>query len=379
MKVAVLGAGLMGRAVAWDMLGSPGAQEVRLFDANKERLRTGAEFAEGAVACLLDAADATAAAQAVAGCDVAVSCVPYHFNELLTAVCIEQGVHFVDLGGNSDVVDAQFRLDRRAREAGVAVLPDCGLAPGLASIYAMACTRELDRCDSIRIRCGGLPVEPIPPLNYMKLFSINGLINEYVEPCRVLQDGLEMTVEALSGLETVEFPEPFQNMEAFYTSGGSSTLTRSLGGLVRNLDYKTVRYPGHRNQMRTLTALGMASGEPIDVEGRPVRPRDVLAALLERALPALGVDVTLFRVEADGLLEGRAATIRYQLIDYADSEAGLSSMMRCTGFPAAAVARLLDDGTIAQRGVLRQESVVPADRLTAELAHRGIAVKRSLT
>ena len=378
MNIAVIGAGLMGRTVAWDMVRSAGVEHVLLLDNDKERLESAREFAGDVETRVCDAGDTAAVAGAIAGCDAAVSCVPYRFNEGLTAACIDSGVHFCDLGGNNPVVDAQFRMSERAKERGVAVVPDCGLAPGMASTWAMAGVEALDEVERVSIRCGGLPVDPVPPLNYMKLFSMGGLINEYVEPCRIIADGTEVTVDGLSGLEDISFPQPFGELEAFYTSGGTSTLVGTLRGRLRDLDYKTIRYPGHCRLIRAMVAIGLAESGPVAVDGRPLSPRRVLETLLDRHLPSAGPDVTLLRVDCAGQLEGRPATVRHQLIDYADSESGLSSMQRCTGFPAAAVARMLADGTIGERGTLPQELAVPAERLAAELAARGVEIKRTV-
>ena len=378
MKIAVIGAGLMGRAIAWDMVRSEGVERVLLLDSDAETLEEGAEFAGEVVARIADAADTGKMATELEGCDAAVSCVPYFFNEGLTRVCIEKGVHFCDLGGNNDVVDAQFALSDEAEKAGVTIVPDCGLAPGMASIWAWAAFEALDECESVGMRCGGLPVDPQPPFNYMRLFSINGLINEYVEPCRIIVDGDVAVVDGMSGLERISFPHPFEEMEAFYTSGGSSTLVRTLHGRVHQLDYKTVRYPGHAALIRAMMAVGLTSSDPVVVDGKAVAPRKVLETLLERYLPSVGDDVTLLRCEARGTLDGQPATVSYQLVDFADAANGISSMMRCTGFPAAAVARMMADGTISQRGARPQELVVPADRLAEELAARGIEVEKEV-
>jgi len=378
MRIGVIGAGLMGRAIAWDMVRSEGVEHVLLLDNDTGRLESAKSFAGDVETRICDAGDLASVAGAIAGCGAAVSCVPYRFNEGLTAACIDSGVHFCDLGGNNSVVDAQFDMSERAKANDVAVVPDCGLAPGMASTWAMAGVEALDEVERVSIRCGGLPVEPLPPLNYMKLFSMTGLINEYVEPCRTISDGVEVTVDGLSGLEDVSFPEPFGELEAFYTSGGTSTLVSTLRGRVRELDYKTIRYPGHCRLMRAMVAIGLADSGPLTVDGQPVSPRRTLEALLDRHLPSAGIDVTLLRIDCMGQLEGQTATIRHQLIDYADSENGLSSMQRCTGFPAAAVARMLAEGSIGERGTLPQELAVPAGRLAAELAARGVEIKRTV-
>jgi lysine 6-dehydrogenase len=379
MKIAVFGAGLMGRAAAWDMVRSAGVEKVLLLDGDEKQLREGSAFAGNVEAQVCDAGDLAAARAAIEGCNVVVSCVPYRYNRGLAEICIDAGAGMVDLGGNNDVVDAQFALSDRARERGVTIIPDCGLAPGMASIWAMAGADELDECESIRMLCGGLPVHPQPPLNYMRLFSMGGLINEYIEPCRIIVDGVEQLVDGMSGLEEVSFPAPFEKMEAFYTSGGTSTLVKTLKPRVRSLEYKTVRYPGHIQHFRVIHAIGLTRSDEIGVDGARVAPRRLLEKLLQDYLPDSGPDVTLLRVDCTGTLDGAETLVRHQLIDYADEKNGHSSMMRCTSFPATAIARMIGDGTIAMKGTQPQELVVPAETLRAELAKRGIKVERSIT
>lgn len=378
MKIAVLGAGLVGRAIAWDMVRSEGIEKVLLIDSDPERLQDGRNFAGDAEARILDVTDNEALRKTMVGYDAAVSCVPYRFNVGIAEACINTGVHMCDLGGNNDVVDAQFRLSENAEKAGVTIVPDCGLAPGMASVWAMAGVEVLDSCESVRIRCGGLPVDPIPPFNYMKLFSMTGLINEYIEPCRIVDDGEIVVVDGLSGLESISFPPPFEKMEAFYTSGGTSTLVTTLRDRVLEINYKTVRYPGHCVLFRAMAAVGLTDSDPVVAEGKTVSPRALLEVLLDRHLPSAGADVTLLRVDCIGTLNGKPVTVRYQIVDFADTENGLSSMMRCTGFPAAAVARMMADGTISRRGTVSQELVVPADRLEDDLRARGVILERSI-
>lgn len=379
MKIAVLGAGLMGRAAAWDLARSEGVEEVLLLDADEEQLKEGSKFAGDVQARLCNVSNTKELKSAMSGYDVAVSCVPYRFNVGIAEVCIEVGAGMVDLGGNNDVVDAQFDLSDKAQAAGVTIIPDCGLAPGMASVWAMAGVDELDECDSVEIRCGGLPVNPKPPLNYMQLFSINGLINEYIEPCRILDNGNIIIVDGMSGLETLSFPAPFEEMEAFYTSGGTSTLVKTLKPRINSLNYKTVRYPGHIQYFRVMASLGLTDSNKISVGGREVVPRQVFQELLRRNLPDSGPDVTLLRIDCKGTKAGKPTMIRHQIIDYADEQTGLSSMMRCTALPATAIARMIGDGTISVRGTQPQELVVPPDRLMKDLAKRNIRVDNSVS
>src|ERR671917_551892 len=163
------------------------------------------------------------------------------------------GTNFCDLGGNNAVVDAELALDAEARAAGVNVIPDCGLAPGMVSVLAAHGAARFERLDELHIRVGGLPQTPRPPLDYQIVFSVVGLINEYVERARVIRGGQVVEVESLTEIEALEFPAPFERMEAFQTSGGTSTLPDTFHGRLQELDYKTIRYPGHCEQFKLLT------------------------------------------------------------------------------------------------------------------------------
>ena len=378
MHFLLLGAGLQGRAIAHDLL-VHGADDDKLtvLDRDQAALDGLARFLDDARLETVagDVAEEGVVGPLLADADVCVSAVNYWFNAELTRLAIAHRCHFLDLGGNNDVVERQLAQDADARAAGVTVVPDCGLAPGLAGLLGYDLAEQFDRCEHLRLRVGGLPAEPRPPWNYMLVFSVHGLINEYVEPCMVIRDGEVRTVPGLSELERLDFPG-FGRLEAFQTSGGTSTLPRTLRGRVGNLDYKTIRYPGHCEMVRALAAAGLADTEPVAVRDEHgevrVRPRDVLAACWERVLPREGADVVLLLVEADGEVDGRRVRRSLRMVDHADPETGLSAMMRMTGFPAAIVARMLANGTIAEPGARPQELVVPAAGMLDALAHRGI-------
>jgi lysine 6-dehydrogenase len=148
------------------------------------------------------------------------------------------------LGGNNYIVDAQLALDEAAKKANINIVPDCGLAPGMVSVLAMHGANRFDETEEIHIRVGGLPQTPKPPLDYQLVFSVEGLINEYIESARVIRDGKIIEVNSMTELETLAF-DGFSALEAFQTSGGTSTLPDTFCGKVKELDYKTIRYAGH--------------------------------------------------------------------------------------------------------------------------------------
>lgn len=380
MKYLLLGSGLQGTAIAFDLLRqAAGTTRLTVLDRDADalaRLRERLGDDPRLVTAPGDVADAAALAPLMAEADVVVSAVNYWFNHALAEQAVEQRAHFLDLGGNNDVVAKELALDARARERGVAVIPDCGLAPGMAGILAHHLQADLDAVESVRIRVGGLPQHPRPPLDYMLLFAVQGLINEYVEPCVVIRDGEIRTVPGLSELETVRFPEPWGELEAFQTSGGTSTLPQTLLGRVCHLDYKTIRYRGHRDRFRLLMDLGLCDTEPLRFRGAEFAPRDFLGLMLERSLSFADEDVALVLIEAEGEAAGRPLRRTIRIVDLPDREHDISAMMRTTGYPTAIIAAMLANGEIAARGARPQELVVPAERFIDELARRGIALQR---
>lgn len=378
MKYLLLGAGLQGTAIAHDLLhhaeGTGGLVVVDRDRAPLDALAARLDDPRLAVQAA-DVTDEATLGPLMAACDVAISAVNYWFNADLAALAVRHRCHFLDLGGNNDIVAQEFALDEEARTAGVAIVPDCGLAPGLAGILGYWLADGLDACESLRLRVGGLPLVPQPPMNYKIVFAVEGLINEYVEPAVVIRQGRLQTVPSLSELEPITFPEPFGELEAFQTSGGTSTLPQTLLGRVPDLDYKTIRYRGHCAQMRLLHELGLTDGRPVRIGDVSVAPRKVLAHVMQRALDLPGEDVVLVLCTAEGTQGGRALRRQVRIIDRHDAATGISAMMRMTGYPAAVIAQMLASGAIAARGALRQELVVPGDGMLAQLRRRGIAVE----
>ena len=379
MKALVLGSGLMGRGAAFDLARNDAVKEVIVADRDLKRAESLAkEMGPKVVAETVDAADRNQLKALFAKVDTVTSEVSYKLNLLHTEVAIATGTHMCDLGGNLKVVEKQLKLHDKAKAAGVTVIPDCGLAPGLANVLARAGIDYLTRPESVKIRVGGLQQEPRPPLNYSLIFAVEGLINEYIEPCMVLRDGKIAFEEPLIGFEQVEFPEPYGILEAFNTSGGSSTLPLTYEGKVANLDYKTLRYPGHGHKMWCLMKLGLMDSKEQDFGGVKVAPRAVLEKLLEQNLPPTGSDVTLLRVTVEGWKGTESRKIEYEIVDLFDDKTGLTSMMRTTSFTASTAATMMADGTISERGVLPPEKAIPPEPFIEEMKKRGIEIKQRI-
>ncbi len=380
MKTLVIGAGMMGGAAAFDLANSPGVEKVIVADRDGERAKNvAAVIGPKAEAATLDTgvrADVVALMRTVDG---AIGATSYTHNVDLTKAAIEARIHFCDLGGNMDVVYRQMDFDAQAREAGVLILPNCGLAPGMACVIAAGVAAKFSEVESIHIRVGGLPQRPVPPLNYQLVFSPEGLINEYIEPAEAIRAGREVKIDSMADLESLSFPAPFEKLEAFTTSGGTSTLTKMFNGKVKELDYKTIRYPGHCEKFKVLLDLGFAGSEPV-IAGNSMRTvREFFEDLLRKKLTANGPDVVLTRVAVSGTLDGKKRTLAYEMVDYYDTGLKMTSMMRTTSFPTSVILQMAIDGRIPERGVKPPEQCVPLEPFIAELAKRKITFKTHLT
>jgi lysine 6-dehydrogenase len=376
MKILVIGAGMMGRAAAYDMARSERVQSVTLADNDEARLKQAVQqvnqLAGGdkVKAIRLDADDTDAALKVMRGRDGVLSAVPYFFNLGLVKAAISAGCHFADLGGNNTVVRQELELESEAQAAGVAIAPDCGLSPGMASILAGELLRRIGgKADALKLYVGGLPQSPKAPFNYQLVFSVEGLINEYCEPARILRNGKMTIIEPLTEVEEFHV-EGFPQLEAFHTSGGTSTMPETFEGQVGECFEKTLRYPGHVSMLRSLYDLGLFSSEKRRIDGAMISPRQLMSSLLVEKLSGDEPELTIMRVEA----HHGDVTATFSMVDYTDRATGLTSMMRTTAWPASIVLQMMAGGEITKRGGIRQEIDVPAQLFLNEMAQRGIVI-----
>lgn len=383
MKTLVLGAGRMGYGAAFDLVhNSPGVERVTVADFDlKKAEETAEKIGTSRIEPRhIDASNYSDVVGLMRGHDSVISCVNYWYNESLSQAAIETRSNFCDLGGNNYVVDAQLALDNEAKAAGINIIPDCGLAPGMVSILAMHGAARFEQLDEVHIRVGGLPQAPQPPLDYQLVFSVEGLVNEYIELARVIRDGEIKTVDSMTELESLEF-DGFPPLEAFQTSGGTSTLPDTFLGKVKQLDYKTIRYAGHCEKFKTMIDLGLCSSQEMVADFVKVKPRKVFAELLQQHLPADGPDYVLVRLEFVGKMAASESVppngpsrLRYDIVDKQDEATGLSAMMRTTAFPASIIAQMMAKGDVLMRGATPQEKAIDPEKFVAELSRRSIEI-----
>ncbi len=380
MRMLVLGAGLQGSACAYDLLQQVAVERVTLADRRPHRLPSflrGGGDGGGAGRRLrlarVNVEDRAQLARLLRDHDAVLCALPYYYNLPVTRAAVAAGVHYADLGGNTDIVFRQKKLHRSAARRRVSVIPDCGLAPGMVNILAAEGIRRVGAADAVRIYVGGLPQRPEPPLNYQIVYSLEGVLDYYTTPSWVLRDGTPTRVDALSEIESVEFPAPVGELEAFHTGGGISTLPWAHQGAVRTMEYKTLRYPGHAALMRAIRELGLLDLKPIKVPGGRVVPRDAfIASAAPRLTKPDGRDVVALRVEVRGR-DGRRAA--WQLLDRYDERRGISAMMRTTGYSLSIIGLMQAGGRIAAPGVLTPDEAVPFGAYVAELAKRGVGIR----
>ena len=379
MRMLVLGAGQQGSSCAYDLLVNTD-HDVVLADVNVDRVAAFLQPYVGNRLTLVrvDANDRAAVREAMQGVAATMSAFPYYFNLGMAEAAIEAGSHFCDLGGNTEIVLQQKALAERAKAQGVSVIPDCGLAPGMVNILAAHGIRQLDQPRAVRIKVGGLPQNPEPPLNYQIVYSIEGVLDYYTTLSWVLRDGHPQQVTALSEIEELDFPG-VGRLEAFHTAGGLSTMAQEYEGKLETMEYKTLRYPGHAKLMEAIRDLGLLEMEPVEVNGQRVVPRDVFKEIVGPRLrkdPRTSPDLVALRVEVEGERDGEDVVLRWDLVDRFDAETGITAMMRTTGYSLAITGDFQATGRI-EPGVWTPDEVMPAEAYIEALRQRGIHIEFS--
>lgn len=380
MKVVVLGAGLMGKEVARDLIASESVEKVYLADVAVDIVNNFITTlnTDKIEAVYLDANCDETLREVLAKGNVAVNALFYEFNERVAKAAIAAGVHAVDLGGHiGGVTDNILQMADEAKNAGITVIPDLGVAPGMINILAGYGASKLDSVDSIKLFVGGIPTEPKPPLHYTRVFSLDGVFDHYTEPSKAIQKGKLTEVESLTGVEPIYFDE-FGVLEAFYTSGGISTLYKTFPD-VKTLEYKTIRYKGHAEKFKLLSDLGFLDKDnKVQVNGQEIGVREVIREALKKKLD-LGdsVDAVLLRVIIAGEQSEEQVTYEYEMVVKKNTNLGVTAMARATACTISVVAQMIGKGVIQERGVFPPEKVVPGEAYITEMAKRGVVIKET--
>ncbi|WP_027814743.1 saccharopine dehydrogenase C-terminal domain-containing protein [Paraburkholderia bannensis] len=340
MKVAIAGAGLIGHTIA-HMLRETGDYEVAALDRDARALE--ALAAQGIPTVRVDSADAAALRGALEGYDVLINALPYYLAVNVASAAKGAGVHYFDL---TEDVRATHAIRALADGADHAFMPQCGLAPGFIGLAAHALASRFTEIREVKMRVGALPQFPTNALKYNLTWSVDGLINEYCQPCEAIRDGRTQWVQPLEGLE--HFSLDGVEYEAFNTSGGLGTLCETLSGRVESLDYKSVRYPGHRELMQFLLEDLRLSND-----------RDVLKSIMRRAIPATEQDVVLIFMTVTGMRNGQLVQEVFTRKIFAKTVCGvpMSAIQITTAGAMCAVLDLFREKRLPQAGFVRQEQV----------------------
>ena len=354
MRVAVFGSGLMGYTVARDLVKSKNVDKVMVCDVDRNRLKTltHAEHSSKLSVKVHDVRHQNDTVDLLKNFDVGVGALPHAFSEYAILSTIKAGVDWVDL-----IFGWRFgagRIHAAAKKKGMTIVPACGLAPGLTNVLAMAGTENLDKVEEVHIKVGGIPEKPKPPLNYRIVFSFEAVLEEYLRDARIIKHGKVTDVPALSGLETLTFPHSIGKCECFYTDG-LSTLVQTMRK-VPEMDEKTIRWPGHVAELRTLIECGLLNTTPIEYSGERIAPRNFVSKLLsEKLMLGKDRDLTLLRVDVTGKKGSRRVHRRYEMIDHYDARHGTTSMARTTAYPCSIAAQIVGSGKITTKGLCPPE------------------------
>jgi lysine 6-dehydrogenase len=354
MKLLVLGCGNIGSVAAEDIGKSMDSIEVVVADRDETKAKLISErISQNNVSWIqLDVAKHNRLVKTLKDFDLAMGFLPGKLGYRLAEACIDARSDLVDV---SYMAENPSTLNDNAAEAGVKIIPDCGLAPGISNILVGHAAGKLDKVQTVSIMVGGLPEKPVPPLGYIITWSPENLIDEYTRKAKIVKNGELVEVEALSGLEEVEFPN-VGTLEAFYTDG-----LRTLPQTFKNVEdmwEKTLRYPGHAEKIGLLKALGFFDEEQIRVDGVSLPPRKITVKVFERKLRNPEIkDIVAMKIEVSGIRNNKHVRYAYHLLDRYDENRGITAMARTTAYPASIIAQLVLKKAIKEKGI------VPPERL----------------
>jgi saccharopine dehydrogenase-like NADP-dependent oxidoreductase len=347
--VCIVGAGKIGAMIAEFLHRSPN-YTVTLADADLPNL-TKVQKA-GFNVLQVDASDAGALAKALAGFDAVVSAAPFFLTPTIAAAAKAAGAHYFDL---TEDVAATAAVRDLAQDAKTAFMPQCGLAPGFVGIAGASLAATFDKLDTLALRVGALPLYPTNALKYNLTWSTDGLINEYCNPCDVIENGKPAKAAPLEDLDVISVDGV--DYECFNTSGGLGTLTETLTDKARRVSYRTIRYPGHCEIIKLLL-------NDLRLESR----RDLLRDVFETALPRTDQDVVLVFCTATGWIDGEYREKSFINKSVAQEIGGKtwSAIQITTASGVCGVMDLMRTGRLPNAGFVRQEQVALADFMATE-------------
>ena len=341
-KYCIIGSGRQGTAAAYDIVSHGKPQSLTIIDSNKDNLKKCKDkikkLTDFDVDIInIDINDENKLIKSLFDIDIFLSSVPYKFNLYLTDVAIKSKTSMVDLGGHTNNVIEQLKKSKEAKEAGITIVPDCGMGPGMNVSMALLAMEGFDQVEEVRVWDGGLPQDPQPPWNYNLFFNIAGLTNEYDGNAYFLRKGKVTEVPCFEDIETLGF-DGIGNLEAAVTSGGLSTMPWTYENKIKLLENKTLRYSGHWEQMIAFRHLGLFREDKLKIENIEISPRDFYHSLLEPQLEQKNLkDICIMKTQATGQLNGKKVTKTIECIEKYNEQTKFLAMEMWTGFHASMV------------------------------------------
>lgn len=372
---AILGSGMQGTAAAYDLAKFGNTHKIKMGDLSLETAKKNAWRVNdlvGSAVCeafAVNALDPVQLSEFLEGVDVLLSCVPYWMHPKIAKVAIQCKTSMVDLGGNTEITLETLGLDDEAKAAGVTLVPDTGLAPGLVNSLGLYVMEQIDKCESVNLYCGVLPQNPKPPFNYKLTFNVEGLVTEYDFQAVTLRNGEIHMVDTLTELESLTIDE-LGEMEAFVTSGGTSTAPYTFKDRVTNYEYKTIRFPGHCERIKIFKDFGFWNPEEIEVDGTKVVPRHLFYKVFGEALSKFeDRDMCAVRAVGVGTKDGKPSRIQVDIFDRECERTGFTSMERLTGFSISIFAIAIARGEL-EPGALRYETAMTGSQYVEAIQKR---------
>ena len=357
-RYAVVGAGLMGKVIAKDLIESENNSEVTIFDNDDSALQNTKNFVTSSRLKTekIDINDINASSGRLKNFSIILSALPHSASLNAIKTAIEAGISCVDLVGS--MPEKRLELNKEAEDAGILVVPGCGVAPGISNICVARGIELLDETDNAFIYVGGIPRKKEPPLYYQTVYLLESVFNAYSRDAKIIENGVIITVPPLSGLENITFEQPIGDLEAFYTDGLGSLVVTVKNKIKNKLFEKTLRYPGHVDAIKILKQCGLLDTDPVNVGNIKISPRDIVIKKLENKL-TLGPegDILVMRIIVEGKKNNEGCRHVYDVIDYFDPHTGYTAMARTTGFPAVITAQMIINGEISEKGVKFPEQI----------------------
>jgi len=366
MKILVIGCGNIGFVAARDLAENLPSTEVVLADVDKVRVSEAAfRINRQNVSWIrLDASNKTELTSTLKDFDLAVGALPGSMGYQVCKAAIAAKTDLVDV---SYMPEDVMTLNKDASRAGVSLLPDYGMSPGLGNILAGHAISKLDSVESVHMLNGGLPEKPLPPLGYVITWSVNDLIDMYNRKVNIVKSGKTVQVEPLSGLEEIEFPG-VGRLEAFYTDG-LRTLLYTVKD-CKDMWEKTLRYPGHVEKIKLLKTLGFFQEKPVQIGEIAVSPKEVTARLFEKGLKKKDMpDIVVMCIQVTGKQNGKPVMFSYYVFESVDKKLHVTAMARTTAYTTSAATQLVARGMVAEKGVIPPETLGMDERLCEEFMH----------